>query len=116
MRKTATFQLSEPVDQVREHLLGGWGESMVRLGLGPSGHGEAGCNYRGRYRPWWIYAVCILLFPIGLLALLYGHNHDVVQVELFEAGDGGTRVEAVGTARRKVWRTVERWRSAATPF
>jgi hypothetical protein len=74
-------------------MLSDWGSDMARLGLGPSSHSETGCNYVGRYRSLWVYAVCVIFFPLGLLALLADKRREVVGVEFFDAGgDSGLRM------------------------
>ena len=47
-------------------------------------------------RPVWTFALCVLVFPFGLLALLYTEEHDVA-VDLQPMADG-TLVSADGVA------------------
>ena len=108
MRSQRTFVVNRPLSEARESMLGAWAVSLVPLGLGPHGHGEDGCNYRGDYRSGWVYLCCVVFFPIGLLALLASKRQEIINVELTEEA-GTTRVEATGDARRKVWRRVEDW-------
>lgn len=108
MNKTVTFQLAEPFESAREHMLGDWVDSLRKVHAWPEGGGEGGINYRTFYRAWWVYLICVIFFPIGLLALLIGKKQDFLQVELSEGG-GTTDVEVTGTARPKVWRIVESW-------
>jgi hypothetical protein len=54
-------------------------------------------------RPAWVLAACILVFPIGLLALQVRNTYRIV-VAFDDAPDGGTRLTVQGTARRPVRR------------
>lgn len=107
-RRTIKFELAEPLEVAREHMLNAWVEDLRRVHAWPESGGEAGIIYRTRYYRWWVYVVSICLFPIGLLSLLARKGEDFIQVELSES-DGTTEVEVVGNARPKIWRVVERW-------
>lgn len=50
-------------------------------------------------RPAWVWVVCVVLFPIGLLALIVNDRQRVV-VTFGDAGDGRTAMSVQGTARR----------------
>jgi uncharacterized protein DUF1707 len=56
------------------------------------------------HRPGWTIFLAVFGFPLGLIALLYKDESQVVIQ--FERGDHGTRVQASGTARRRVRRAV----------
>src|SRR5829696_1963383 len=55
------------------------------------------------YRPIWTFAVAVLLFPFGLLALLHSEEERVGR-EFDDAPGGGTRLVATGRAPRRVRR------------
>lgn len=52
------------------------------------------------YRPAWAYAAAVVLFPIGLVFLLFASHEDRVQVSL-AAHPNGCRLRIVGHARRR---------------
>ncbi len=60
---------------------------------------------RGRV-PVWALVVAILLFPVGLLALL-AFRKDKATVSARPAGDGSTRVRIVGTMRNQLLEMVD---------
>lgn len=56
--------------------------------------------FENRQRPGWTYVVAVLLFPIGLLALI--HKPERVSISLEEHAEGQTKMIVQGEARRKV--------------
>jgi hypothetical protein len=112
VKRQFAFRLDEPPEQAHEHLLGDWAMDLVPLGLGPTQHGEGGCNFHGEYRSVWVYVCCVIFFPIGLLALLASKRPELVSVEM-DPADSGTHVEVNGVARKKVWRAIGRWPASA---
>ncbi|MFL6007236.1 MAG: DUF1707 domain-containing protein [Gaiellaceae bacterium] len=56
------------------------------------------------YRPGWTFFLAVILFPLGLVALLHTDNSQVV-IHLEPAGSG-TLAQVSGTARRRVRRAV----------
>jgi hypothetical protein len=54
-----------------------------------------------RERPGWVSWVCILAFPVGLLALAYKETQRIV-VTFDEIGPDRTRITTAGIARRPV--------------
>jgi Domain of unknown function (DUF1707) len=57
------------------------------------------------YRPLWTFAVAVLLFPLGLVALAY-KAHERVRLDFDEASGGGTRLVLSGRAPRRVRRAL----------
>lgn len=68
------------------------------------------------YLPSWALVVAVLLFPVGLVVLLFARRRLVLHVRFLEEQGGGTRVQVAGRARRGVaWdvaRAVESIRGA----
>lgn len=56
------------------------------------------------YRPGWTFFLAVILFPLGLVALLHTDSSQVV-IHLEPAGSG-TLAQVSGTARRRVRRAV----------
>jgi hypothetical protein len=45
---------------------------------------------------WWVYVLCVILFPIGLLFLLVNEKHLDVLTLIFTSGHGGTWLVCTG--------------------
>lgn len=58
------------------------------------------------YWPGWVIVLCILLFPLGLLALLTGRKTERITFE-FEPERDGSLVRVFGTADKNTCRVIE---------
>src|SRR6185436_2810323 len=84
--------------QALEHIV----PSMVRVGYDIVARDEPQMIvFECRERPAWVPLVCILGFPIGLIALAYKETQRIV-VTFDEISPDHTRIAVAGTARRPV--------------
>ncbi len=70
-----------------------------------SAQDERSLTFTRRYRSGWVIAACILLFPIGLLALLIERRTQTISVVLTPAGEG-TRVIFSGEVDSRLEKTI----------
>lgn len=87
------------MDEALRHLA----PALHRLGYELAAKTEHRLVFTYSHRPAWTFGVAILLFPVGLLALLHTHQERVV-LDFDPAPGGGTRLVASGRAPRRVRR------------
>jgi len=68
---TYTFETSKDQPTVLRECLAEWTPQLSSHGYHLTTQSEIGLTYLKRFRPWWIVFPVILLFPIGLLFLIY---------------------------------------------
>ncbi len=102
-----------PPTAVREEALLNLIPSMGRCGYSLEAQDERSLTFVSRYRSNWIYFVCILFFPIGLLALLVEKRVATLMVNIEADEGGGTRVIFTGEAFRGLRKQIEQLPGAA---
>ena len=70
--------------------------------------GESLITIERTYHAGWVYWVCILLFPIGLLALLTGKRYDRGTVAVSDNGNDTVRLRMSGTFFKKSHAAIDR--------
>jgi hypothetical protein len=88
-------------------LMGEWGYRL-------SSQGDAGIVFSKTYRPVWLIAPCILLFPIGLLSLIYSRTVNV-SFSLLTRPDGGDDVVVSGLAPSRLGGEIVKRLSGSAP-
>jgi len=68
--------------------------------------GSVGIVFANTYRPAWLALPCILLFPLGLLSLLYRKTADVT-FNFVPAPTGGTTVHISGSGSNPFWLNLQ---------
>ena len=67
--------------------------------------GESGLTFARKYRPWWVWVLTIVTFPIGLLWLLSSETASITVV--LDPDIGGTVVPVTGMGEPQVRRAFE---------
>ncbi len=60
-----------------------------------------------QYTPWWVVAICVVLFPVGLLALLAAPQSDRATVAVSDNGDGSVTLRMAGTFTKASQRAID---------
>jgi hypothetical protein len=112
--RTLEFTIPEPPEEAEALLAGRWSMTLAQMGYAPEGGGVANARlFKAREWPALVIVLCVILFPFGMLSLLWGKNVYLLSVELWpveEASDrGGTEVCVSGSAPRKHWRVLQTW-------
>jgi hypothetical protein len=110
--RTLEFTAPETPDEAGLMLAGSWSRQMAKMGYTqePGGEENARVYKYGRW-PVGVIVICVILFPIGLLALFWGKTYFYVSIELRpnDGSDGETEVCVSGTAPRSHWKAFRRW-------
>ena len=109
--RTLEFTAPEPPDEAGVMLAGSWSRQMAKLGYTqePGGEENARVYKYGRW-PAGVILICVVLFPIGLLALFWGKTNFFVSIELWPKEDSEeTEVCISGNAPRKHWHVFDSW-------
>jgi len=85
-------------------LLAAIAPSMRERGYRVATEGEAGIVFSRRYRPPWLIVPCVVLFPFGLLSLIYVKTVDVSFGVL--PASGGTDIAMSGMAPAGLTREI----------
>jgi hypothetical protein len=101
---THQYHLPAPPREARELMTGWRGLESRKFYVGDRPDNRI--VYIRHYWSGWIIAICILLFPIGLLALLSGRTTDRITFE-FEPEGGGSLVHVYGTADKNTCRAIQ---------
>jgi hypothetical protein len=99
------IQTSKPPNTVRTEALTTLTEPLARYDYVLTTESESGLTFARRYRPWWVWVIAVVIFPIGLL-LLFVTNTATVTVVL-EPEKNGTLVRIAGLGERKVRQAFE---------
>ena len=70
---------------------------MERSGYDITQRWDGRLRFERETRPVWTFVVAVLLFPVGLIALLY-KDRELVTIDLDEFDDGTTQLVASGVA------------------
>jgi hypothetical protein len=95
-----------PPNEVREDALLNFVPSMGRAGYPLEAQDERSLTFVSRYYSGWVFLVCILFFPIGLLALLSGKRIATLLMTI-EGNGQGTRIIYVGETFRRLRKQIE---------
>ncbi len=96
---------SRPPDAVKSDLVALMAPPLARWNYRLISDSDRLIVFERSYRPWWTVICAVLLFPIGLLALLVT-NEAVITVNLAEV-DGGSAILIQGDADAKVASAIE---------
>jgi hypothetical protein len=94
-------QTSKPPDTVRTEAL----TSLTRYDYILTTQSESGLTFARKYRPWWVWVLMVVTFPIGLLFLLITDTATVTVV--LEPEKSGTLVRVSGLGEPKVSQAFE---------
>jgi hypothetical protein len=98
-------QTSKPPDTVRREALTSLTEPLGRYGYVLTTESELGLTFARTYRPWWVWVLAVVIFPIGLL-FLFATDTATVTVVL-EPEESGTLVRVAGVGEPKVSQAFE---------
>ena len=96
---------SKPPDTVRREALISLTEPLARYSYVLTTESELGLTFARKYRPWWVWVLAVVIFPIGVL-FLFDPNIATVTVFL-EPEEGGTLVRVAGVGEPKVQQAFE---------
>ena len=80
-------------------------EPLAGYGYVLTTESELGLTFARQYRPWWVWVLAVVIFPIGVL-FLFDPNIATVTVFL-EPEEGGTLVRVAGRGEAKVSQAFE---------
>lgn len=95
----------KPPDALLPEVVTGLGPPLASAGYKLQTQSERLLTYARDYRPWFVWVGVVLIFPIGLLFLLYKETATLTVV-LEEVG-AGTRVQVTGTGEKGVRQAFE---------
>jgi hypothetical protein len=93
--------LAWPPDAALAQVAGAMADLMQRQGFRLANQGPAGIVYTREYRSAWLLVPCILLFPIGLLSLLF-KSHTDINFTAAPTGARGSTIRVVGRGSQYV--------------
>jgi hypothetical protein len=99
------IQTSKPPDTVRREALTSLTRPLGGYGYVLTTESESGLTFARQYRPWWVWVLAVVIFPIGVL-LMFDPNIATVTVFL-EPHESGTLVRVAGLGERKVGQAFE---------
>jgi hypothetical protein len=67
---TYRFFLPDAPDEVSDTLIQTTAPTLGSMGWRLTFQTKQGLTFQRSYRPWWVYVLCVLLFPIGLAFLI----------------------------------------------
>ena len=108
------FEVSQGVESVRTDLLRYFTPRVARWGYAPREQGGTSFRYAKRFTPTWAIVCAILLFPIGLLALLARRDSELV-VNLIERSAERTQLVVVGAIPPARIRSLDNYPPTAPP-
>jgi hypothetical protein len=97
-----------PVEEVHRLIFRRFSPYMGSYGYRLQAQDDRSFTFERSYRPTWVIVVCIILFPIGLLALLAGKKRDTILASLSPEGAEATRIIFTGEAPDKVVDAIHR--------
>lgn len=96
------FETDKPPTTVRRELLSVWTGELAGVGYSLSSQSDIGVTYSRKYRRWYIIALAILLFPIGLL-FLFAADEATIAATIDQDDDSGHTILIVnGTGPKNV--------------
>ena len=96
---------SKPPDTVRREAFTSVTEPLAGYGYVLTTESELGLTFAREYRPWWVWVLAVVIFPIGVL-FLFDPNIATITMVL-EPEKGGTLVRVAGVGESKVSRAFE---------
>jgi hypothetical protein len=99
------IQTSKPPNRVRTEALVSLTEPLARYGYVLTTESELGLTFARKYRPWWVWMLVAVTFPIGLLFLFVTDTATVTVV--LEPEQSGTLVRVAGLGEPKVGQAFE---------
>ena len=102
-----SFPYSTGPDEALRDWVGYYSEWLASNGWAMTSQGHGSITYWRRYFPSWSIAVAVLLFPLGLLALLARTDATLVVTAGAGEGDRGTRLDVRGKVQRRVAKELE---------
>ena len=91
------LRTSKPPNTVQSEALGALTGPLSQHRYLLTTQSESGLTFARKYRPWWIWVLMVVTFPIGLLWLLITKTAPITVV-LSPDDDGGTLVHVTGWA------------------
>jgi Domain of unknown function (DUF1707) len=107
---TETIEFDRPVADVETEALREIAPRLVRYGFELVATSRPSLTFERSERPVWTIAVAIVIFPVGLVALLYRRTYRV-QLTLDDLGENRTRLTIHGSAPLAVRRAFADLRS-----
>jgi hypothetical protein len=95
------FETPKAPTEVLGECLAEWNGQLSGHGYNLTTQSEFGLTYLCRYRPWWLVFPCVLLFPLGLLALIYTEEAQITAT-VNRDENGTTHLSVTGRAPKKV--------------
>jgi hypothetical protein len=102
---TREIQTSKPPERVRTEALTSLTQPLARYGYVLTTASESGLTFARHYRPWWVWVLAVVIFPVGLL-FLFAPNTATITVVL-EPDESGTLVRVSGLGEPKVNQAFE---------
>lgn len=98
---TYTFETSKNQSTLLRECLAEWNPQLSSHGYQLTTQSEIGLTYLRRFRPWWIVFPVILLFPIGLLFLIYKQEAQITATVSPNEGSGSS-LTVTGTGPKAI--------------
>lgn len=111
---TRSFPTAMPPSDASLELLDLLSNATISLEYRVTAQSQEQVTLRRDYRPWWVWALCVLLFPLGLLALLIRRTSEVV-VSLREKAEGGSTVVVTGPRVKYIERLFDEIEDTMSP-
>jgi hypothetical protein len=99
------IQTSKPPDAVRTEALTSLTRPLAGYGYVLTTESESGLTFARQYRPWWVWVLAVVIFPVGLL-FLFAPSTATVTV-ILEPEKSGTLVRVSGLGEPKVGQAFE---------
>lgn len=102
------FATPKSAATIQRELIQTWTGQLAKWGYDLTSQSDVGVTYGRTYRPWWVIAIAICLFPIGLLALLVTETSVITATIEPDVETGGSVLIVNGTGPKKVRDGFER--------
>lgn len=102
---THELESEKPPNAVLTEVLSGLPGPLASAGYRLQTESERALTFARTYRPWFVWVGVVLLFPLGLLFLLYKETATISVV--FEPKGGGTLIRVSGEGEAGVRRAFE---------
>jgi hypothetical protein len=96
---------SKPPDTVRKEALTSVTEPLAGYGYVLTTESELGLTFARQYRPWWVWVLAVVIFPVGVY-FLFAPNTATITVVL-EPENSGTLVRVAGVGEPKISQAFE---------
>lgn len=99
-------------DALRREFLANWTNNLADWGYSITSQSEDAITFHRKYRSWWLAVPIILLFPIGLLALLITSEATITAIIEPDDDSDGSVLMVNGRAPRRLRKEFARLKTA----